>query len=1347
MGKRIFGIFLLLILAATASGVAYIQSESFARLAKAKLQEAVARDMGLELNFDRLKVGMLPPSVSLLHVDLKVKEKTNSLGLSTNTVFKVDRLGFSFRMIQAFSRGIAVNKVFMDRGEVRLTVPKKKSSGPAEKLSDLVHKPIRVPLADGFVANIRQLELKNTVLDISWSEDGQPFHASVGNVGYLAITPSSEGTNLVANLEELALDTPKIKEKLQVLKLNADVRKDQITLATLDVQRREAALHAAGKITGSIDDLLNGKPEIDLIVRSPLAEFTDFEPAFRSFQGELLADVKLVGRLQQPIVQGKLEVDRFRYSMWELDKIQAVGSFGNGLLTLDTLSLQKNAGRIYMKSKAEIPIPFQPESRSLTLHLENAKFEEFSGDLKKSVNNLRMNLSGSLGVKLDFSQEAKLSSIQIQPDLSVRDLELNNQIFSKQRPYKKIFQVQPFQLNGSVLWRQGEVRVQEAKVTLGSGVLDVKGTVSSNKGFDLTAITPSVDVTKEVGEISSIPIMGVGGVRVHVRGPMEAVSIDFDVKQKDVKFLGFDFGEVDGRITYDEKNSYIHLSDVKGRKNSAIYKTDGRVNVGEGDDISITASFAESDPNDLFTIFAKQLEKITWLPKGMGGTVEGTVKVGGGYSQGLESLQISTLVHGKNWSYVGEILHEIDARTELNKGVLKAQIIKARKYETPVSGEIEYKLSGEMKYVLDIKKGKLRSLDTVTALGFPVDGLFSLHSEGQGKWETLVSDTTFELRNSFVRTKPMPSVDFAYQTRPDHSDFQLRFGANAEVTGRIAHSAKANSSAALRFENAEFDFLLCALSRRNCTDPSLTMLMSAEGQSSWKGSDWKAMTGSGVFRSVEMGKSGFRLRSPSPVPISANQGVLEIAKLLLEGEQSKLRLRLKGNVDGTGLDNQIQGDVSFRLLELLSPVIEEASGKLGIALGLTGNLNDSRFNGRIDLHDGFLRLAGVDAPVDAIEGAIRFADNRVTIDTITGEIGGGSVQASGTMDLYLNKAPRFDVDLYLANNRVKFFPVNFAEISDGKLSFTGEKAPYLFGGTVRMKRVMMRNNFDLGGARKGTQNAKYLPEKVGGSKSFYEIRIKALAESGVFVDNNLLNAEFRGEVTLLNNFEFPQVVARAELVRGKLLFRNTAFALEQAYIRVPNPEYFNPQFSIGPGVATVDNYRITIFASGTMDKPKISLSSYPSIPQEDIVSLLAFGYRGEDARKIDPNNTSAVTYSEVGSILLEQMQLNQNLQSKGLRVGIVPALNETEASIIRPDSTQTAAPKVYLQTQIMKNLEAAFGGTVGSAQGQSLDGKLEYKVGRKASVSAVYEQAPAGLDATEINSSYGADLKFRWGFK
>jgi hypothetical protein len=485
---------------------------------------------------------------------------------------------------------------------------------------------------------------------------------------------------------------------------------------------------------------------------------------------------------------------------------------------------------------------------------------------------------------------------------------------------------------------------------------------------------------------------------------------------------------------------------------------------------------------------------------------------------------------------------------------------------------------------------------------------------------------------------------------------------------------------------------------------------------------------------------------PAPLRITAKDGKVETTSGLLEGEDTKVSFQFHGRVDGSEFDNSLTGVASLKILEFLTPLIEEAHGRMRLNLGVTGDVRNAAFKGNIGVEDGMLRLGGLDEPAEGLDAQLDVSGSHVTIKKLSGQLGGGTVTAKGGMDLYLNRAPHFAVDLDFANNRVKFPYVTFAEVSFANLNFSGNAPPYLFSGTAHFKKVMMRDNFDLSRSQKGLQNAKYLPEKVAGTKSFYEVRIQGVADSGIFVDNDLLNAEFQGEITLLNNFEFPKVVGRADLVRGKLLFHSTTFALDNAFIRLPNPEVFQPQFFI-QGMANVDVYRVNIIASGSVERPKITLSSYPALSQEDIVSLLAFGYRGEDTKHVSGSDTSAITYSEVGSILMEQLQLSQNLQSKGVRVSVSPAVIDSEATLIRPNSEVTAAPKVSLQSQVLKNLDATIGGTVGASQGQAMDAKLEYHLSRRASVRGIYEQSATGIDANDIENSYGADLRFRWEFK
>ncbi|HEY8280678.1 MAG TPA: hypothetical protein VIH99_13700, partial [Bdellovibrionota bacterium] len=800
MGKRIFWLFLLSVAVVTTVAVIYIQSEPFARIVRRHLQNKVAKSLGVELNFERLKIGVLPPSLSLTNVDLKVGSSDNKLGLGTDTVLRAGGLGFSFRMIQAFSSGIEVNKVFLSDAVVRLAVPKGSDASAEEKFSDIVHRPIKFQISERFFATIRQLEMRHTELDISWREGGQISRAFARDVSYLALTPSVEGTDVIVNAEDVDIRTPKVKERIKAIKANVDFFRGLVLIANLDVQRREAALHASGKLVGSIDNITDLRSDVDIILRGPARELSDFEKKLGEFGGEITADVKIVGKLKDPSLQGKVEVAKFSHDLWELEKIELSGSYGGGTLVVDTFSVLAGGGRAFLKNKMEVQFPFKPEAAVFQLKLEGAKFEDFAGNLRKSVNNLRMKLDGNVQTRLDFSEtggKVKVSSISLRPEVTVTDLELNNQIFKKKdRPYRRIFKVAPFRLVGNVQIKNGDLLVKDTKFHFASGSMDVSGSHTEPGGYEILGSTGSINVGTEVGEISGIPIKGEGALGLRVHGPDDAVLIDFDIKQQNANFVQFDFGKLEGKVVYDDKNNYILIPGVKGQHGTASYAVNGKVDLGESESIALDASFEESAPDDLFAIFAHQLAHISWIPHGMTGTVKGKAKVGGKYSDGLNSLEIDSQAQGKNLSYKGEIFHEVSAHAGVTKGMAFAHDVQAKKYDTPFTGKIDYDLHREeMRYVLNAERGKLRSLDFLSLMEAPIDGMYSMHSEGHGRWETLNSKSRFDVNNGFMRTRPLPPIAITYDTAGGGASYSVKLGASAALTGEVSRGARDESYA------------------------------------------------------------------------------------------------------------------------------------------------------------------------------------------------------------------------------------------------------------------------------------------------------------------------------------------------------------------------------------------------------------------------------------------------------------------------------------------------------------------------------------------------------------------------
>ena len=140
--------------------------------------------------------------------------------------------------------------------------------------------------------------------------------------------------------------------------------------------------------------------------------------------------------------------------------------------------------------------------------------------------------------------------------------------------------------------------------------------------------------------------------------------------------------------------------------------------------------------------------------------------------------------------------------------------------------------------------------------------------------------------------------------------------------------------------------------------------------------------------------------------------------------------------------------------------------------------------------------------------------------------------------------------------------------------------------------------------REINQRADVAPARVAAAPWRYLIDAKAINQ--VNVRGLGLDSEWSADIKLRGNTLAPTITGQADLVRGGYEFAGKRFELTRGRIRFFGENPPDPQLDIA-AEAEVDNLSARITIGGTANKPIITFSSIPALPEEEVLSRLLFG--------------------------------------------------------------------------------------------------------------------------------------------
>ena len=351
-----------------------------------------------------------------------------------------------------------------------------------------------------------------------------------------------------------------------------------------------------------------------------------------------------------------------------------------------------------------------------------------------------------------------------------------------------------------------------------------------------------------------------------------------------------------------------------------------------------------------------------------------------------------------------------------------------------------------------------------------------------------------------------------------------------------------------------------------------------------------------------------------------------VATAHLAGDAARLDARLDAGrdialrVDGTvpikpagPLDVAADGTID---LAVANPILEQSgrhlTGRVALAARATGSTAHPTLSGTVTVRGGDLQDYAQGAHLADITADIALAGQTVEITRFDARAGGGTIALAGTVGAL---APGLPLDLRLRMHHAS--PVSSDLLSaqlDADLALTGQAASAMrAAGSLTIVRadINIPNGLPPSVAtlhviKPGQKQPP--PPKPNAPATVVNLDLAVHAPGEIFVRGHGLDATLGGDLTVTGTATAPNIEGGFELRRGtfSLAGVNLTFSKGAVGFNGTTNGKLDPTIDF-VAQSFVNQYTAQLEVSGYASKPKISLSSTPSLPPDQVLALILFG--------------------------------------------------------------------------------------------------------------------------------------------
>ena len=864
-------------------------------------------------------------------------------------------------------------------------------------------------------------------------------------------------------------------------------------------------------------------------------------------------------------------------------------------------------------------------------------------------------------------------------------------------------------INAAVAYSDRGLDIKRFDLFAGDLSARIAGRADPQRGFDAVLTAESGGKGRALSIITGVPLEGRLFVKGYLTGAFTAPLFDGTVSAGPLAVRGILFDDAEGRLQYRDKKISIVNADVRQR--ASRYFLDGSVDLAGTEPVfSARAKVIHADVVSIVALFYET------IPLRLSATGE---------------LSFS----GTTRDYTGSAHLALEAGSaygeSINRGTIAVSLVKDKisfpnvlvsKGSGTVRGTGWIGFDGNYSAHIESSGVKLGEIDHLS--GVPVDGDFNLDIGSSGSFSHPRVNASLEMDELFYNQTSLGDLSAELGIGDNALTFRTQLADDqAVITARLGLSKPYAWNLQARLNSDAIDLFL-ALGEK---DLAGRVRMIADGNLSARGNgkDISSFSGSATFGRLGLAVGDYRIENDGVAAVTLKAGQLSVKSLNFKGPGTKFSVS-----GGAGLMEDVgfsfSGMVNLSLLRILYREVEHGDGTAEVKLTIQNDWKSPDVAGELLINNGEIKIKDIPQKFSALQGKLTFEQGRIVVDSLKGEMGGGTLSASGWAELVGLALRDFSLKTSFENVTVRY-PEGLTSTLSGDLFYDGDASEQSLTGDVTIKRARYDKRVEWKSMLVDIGKGLYQKKKteiawIGDT----QINIGFHGKDGILLQNNLAKIPLDVDMFLRGTVNKPQLLGRVEARKGFVYFRKNEFKILYASADFVDPNRMNPVLDIQAEIQVRD-YRIRLAVSGTAERAVVTLLSDPPKPDSDILALLALGKTSDELK----GKGNEVGMSEAASFATGQFQDIFESSARSLtgldRFQVDPYVSTRDTSV----------PRVTVGKELVRDkLYVTYSSNVGASTPDQIF-SIEYVLTRH--FSLVGERDEMG--------NTGADVKYRFEFK